>query len=135
MIDENFLKAAVRIKKSYLELTTKLTNYEEYVAKTQELVEDALKKVEAIDKDLHDANKRKNMSNVAVLKELDGLLGKLEEDAKRLESVIDPMNNGIERLAVEETELYRRIKEKHPNLTEDQIVHTVSQRLQKEGLL
>lgn len=135
MIDEIFLKAAVRIKKEYLELITNLENYEQFTKKTQELIEETLGKVEAIDKDLKDVKKRKGMTNVGVLKDLDMLLAKMDQDAKRLESYIEPMNEGIERLAVEEAELYRRIKEKHPKLSDEQIVESVSRRLKQEGLL
>lgn len=135
MIDEVFLKAAVNIKRSYYDLTSNLSLYETYVAKTQELVEETLKKVTEIDDDLHDPKKRKNMKNTSVLNELDVILAKLEQDTKRLEAYIQPMNEGIERLAVEEKELYRQIKDKHPSLTDEQIVESVRERLKKEGLL
>jgi hypothetical protein len=40
----------------------------------------------------------------------------------------------MEKLAKEEMELYRQIVDSHPNLTEDQIVEKVQDRLIKEGL-
>lgn len=135
MIDEIFLKAAVNIKRKYYELTSNLDLYESYVAKTQEIVEEALKKVTEIDDDLHDSKKRKTMRNTAVLNDLDVLLAKLDQDAKRLESYIQPMNENIEKLAIEEKELYRQIKERHTLLTDEQIVNSVRERLSKEGLL
>lgn len=135
MIDENFVRAAIGIKKKYFELTSRLEDYENYVKKTQELIDDALEKVSTMDEDLKDVKKRKNMTNEQVLSDLNKLLLKIENDSKRLENYIKPMNDGIERLAVEEAELYRLIKEKHPNLADQQIVKYISERLSKEGLL
>lgn len=135
MIDEVFLTAAIGIKKKYYQLTSDLTRYEAMVEKTQDLVQNALDKVTAIDSDLHDPQKRKMMSNSSVMKEVDMLLAKLDEDAKRLEEYINPMNEGIEKLAIEEEELYRQITIRHPYLSQDDIVKSVSDRLKKEGLL
>ena len=45
-----------------------------------------------------------------------------------------PLNKEIEKLALEEQELYKQIKSTHPNLTDDQIVESVRQRLINEGL-
>ena len=135
MIDENFVRAAIGIKKKYFELTSRLEDYENYVKKTQELIDDALEKVSVMDEDLKDVKKRKSMTNEQVLSDLNKLLLKIENDSKRLENYIKPMNDGIERLAVEEAELYRLIKEKHPNLADQQIVKYISERLSKEGLL
>ena len=46
----------------------------------------------------------------------------------------NPINKEIERLALEEQELYKQICLNHPDLTEDQIVECVKERLLKENL-
>lgn len=135
MIDDKFLDAAVRIKRKYYELTSNLETYENYLKKTISLMEETLTKVDNIKADMVNPKKRKNMTSVGVLGELEGMMKKLEDDAKRLESYVTPMNDGIEKLAVEEQELYRMITDKHPNLTEHQIVDSVKKRLVKEGLM
>jgi hypothetical protein len=56
------------------------------------------------------------------------------DEGKKLETLIDPINVEIEKLGREEQELYRQIVEHHPELTEDQIVNFVRDRLLKEGL-
>lgn len=42
------------------------------------------------------------------------------------------MNKDIEKLALEEQELYRQIKQKHSNLTDEQIISSVKDRLIQE---
>ena len=62
------------------------------------------------------------------------ILEEVDSEGKRLEDLVDPLNKEIEKLALEEQELYRQIVEHHPELTEDQIVNFVRDRLLKEGL-
>jgi uncharacterized protein YbgA (DUF1722 family) len=61
-------------------------------------------------------------------------LNEVEEEGKSLENLIDPLNKEIEKLALQEQELYRKIKEKHFNLTDEQIIESVKNRLIKENL-
>ena len=49
--------------------------------------------------------------------------------------VLDPLNKQIEKLAKEEQELYEQIKMAHPNLSDEQIVTSVRNRLIQEGLV
>ena len=44
------------------------------------------------------------------------------------------LNKDIEKLALEEQELYRQIKQKHSNLTDEQIISSVKDRLIQENL-
>ncbi len=62
------------------------------------------------------------------------LLNKLTKETEDLENYINPINSDIEKLAIEEQELFQRIKEKHSNLTEEQIVESVRQRLIQENI-
>jgi len=68
------------------------------------------------------------------LKKLLKIIDEVEDEGKRLEKLIEPINLEIEKLAKEEMELYRQILDGHPNLTENQIVEKVQDRLIKEGL-
>ena len=78
--------------------------------------------------------KNKKLDSNEVLREMIDIISGIEDEGKSLEKYIDPLNKEIEKLAVEEQELYRMICEKHSNLTEDQIVESVKQRLEKESL-
>lgn len=132
MIDEIFLVGAVNIKKKYIELTGSLFDYEKRMMVTKAKLDDAIKEIEKIDDEVKN---RKSDGSKDLLSELIGVLEKVEIEGQAIENYMDPINKGIEVLAVEETELYRRICERHPELSEAQIVECVRERLKKEGLL
>lgn len=135
MISDFYLDAAVRIKRKYLDLTLDLSKYETYLDDTMRLINETLDKVGKISKDVNDPKKRRGMSEADVLNNLQGMMKKLEDDATNLEKRINPVNDQIEKLAVEEKELYSSIRRNYPGLTEREVVDQVSQRLRREGLI
>jgi len=52
-----------------------------------------------------------------------------------MEDKINPINERIESLSVEESELWRSMKSRYPAMQDGDIVQQVSKRLEKEGLL
>jgi hypothetical protein len=55
------------------------------------------------------------------------ILDDVDDEGKSLENLVSPLNSDIEKLALEEQELYRQIKERHHALTEEQILESVRQ--------
>ncbi len=135
MINELFLNAAVNIRRTYLNVSTNIGGYKKRVEMTYEKLNDTVKEIEKIQTNMNDKNKRKSMTNEGVLKDLLRILDDVEKEGKALQNYIDPLNDEIERLSIEEKELYRNIVKKHPELTEQQIVECVRQRLIKENLI
>lgn len=136
MIDENFLQSAVRIRRTYLKMSNSMDFYKKAAADVVERLDLTIKKVEDIQKEAEDSKKDKN-SNFSAEASMNKMLKILEEvdaEGKRLENLVDPLNKEIEKLALEEQELYRVIKEKHYNLSDDEIIESVKQRLIKENL-
>jgi cell division protein ZapA (FtsZ GTPase activity inhibitor) len=129
MIDEKFLIAAVNIRKNYIRLTSNVDFYRKRTEKTLEVLDSSLKELERIEKDMKDRNKNSDSINSII-----SVLTKIEEEGDKIEKFIDPLNKEIEKLAIEEQELYRIIVEKHPQLSENQIVESVRKRLEKEHL-
>lgn len=134
MIDEKFLVAAVNIKRKYINVTSDINKYHDRAKKTIEKLESTLKSIEVIQETMKEKAKNKKLDSNEVLREMIDIISGIEDEGKSLEKYIDPLNKEIEKLAVEEQELYRMICEKHSNLTEDQIVESVKQRLEKESL-
>jgi len=134
MIDEKFLVAAVNIKKKYINVTSDINKYHDRAKKTIEKLESTLKNIENIQETMKEKAKNKKLDSNEVLKEMINIISEIEDEGKSLEKYINPLNKEIEKLAIEEQELYRLICEKHSNLTEDQIVESVKQRLEKENL-
>jgi len=136
MIDENFLQSAVHIRRTYLKMSNSMDLYKKSAQKVVERLDETIKKVEVIQQEAEDSKKDKN-SNFSAEGSMNKMLEVLKEvdaEGKRLEELVDPLNKEIEKLALEEQELYRLIKEKHHNLSDDEIIESVRQRLIKENL-
>jgi len=132
MIEEKYLKMSISIRRTYLKLINNLDLYHNRALKVSSNLEETLAKLDTIQENL-DLKDKKPSSKETLDKILD-ILQEVEDEGKKLETLIDPINVEIEKLGREEQELYRQIVEHHPELTEDQIVNFVRDRLLKEGL-
>jgi hypothetical protein len=129
MIDERFLVAAVNIRKKYLSLSDNLDAYRnkaELILGDLELAKNKLSKIE---------NGNYDKENLSGIQQIVDIITDLEETQNGLERFLEPINKDIEKLLIEEKDLYDKICQKHSNYTEDQIVHFVKNRLEKENLL
>jgi DNA repair exonuclease SbcCD ATPase subunit len=131
MIDDNFLESAVRIRRTYLKVSNNMDLYHRRAKEIVEVLENTISKIDNLQNDIKD---KRNISGDSAIKKLLDILQEVEDEGSRLEKLVEPMNKEIEKLGLEESELYRQIKEKHSNLTEEQIVESVRTRLIKEGL-
>ncbi len=134
MIDEKFLVAAVNIKKKYITVTSDINKYHDRAKQTVDKLDTTLKEIEDIKLKMKENAKNKKLDSAEVLESMIKIITEIEDDGKSLEKYIDPLNKEIEKLAVEEQELYRIICEKHFDLTEEQIIESVKKRLEKENL-
>lgn len=126
MIDEQFLQSAVQIRRTYLKLNNNLEFYTKEASKVVTKLEKTISKID----DIQNSKKDSKSSFEDLLK----IMEEIENEGKALEGLVDPLNKKIEKLAIEEQELYRKIKEKHSNLTDEQIVESVRKRLIEENL-
>ena len=135
MIEEKFLVAAVNIKRSYLKLTSNLDFYKRRAEQTLEKLQDAYSQVENLENEIAELKKKKDQNvDPSLTTKVLTILSEIEQEGNKIEKFVEPLNKEIEKLAMEEQELYRVIVESHPNLSEDQIVESVGLRLKKEGL-
>lgn len=132
MIEEKYLKMSISIRRTYLKLINNLDLYHNRALKVSSNLEETLAKLDTIQEDLD--SKDKKPSSKETLDKILNILQEVEDEGKKLETLINPINVEIEKLGREEQELYRQIVEHHPELTEDQIVNFVRDRLLKEGL-
>jgi cell division protein ZapA (FtsZ GTPase activity inhibitor) len=135
MIEEKFLVAAINIKRSYIKLTSNLDFYKKRAEQTLDKLQEAYLKVENLEDEIKVMKKKKdqNLDPNLTSKVLE-ILNEIEEEGNKIEKFVEPLNKEIEKLAIEEQELYRIIVETHSNLSEEQIVEAVRLRLKKEGL-
>jgi predicted nucleic acid-binding Zn-ribbon protein len=132
MIEEKYLKMSISIRRTYLKLINNLDLYHNRALKVSSNLEETIVKLDTIQEGLD--LKDKKQGSKETLDKLLEILQEVEDEGKKLETLIDPINVEIEKLGREEQELYRQIVEHHPELTEDQIVNFVRDRLLKEGL-
>ena len=137
MVDEVFLQNAVRIRRTYLKLSNNMDLYQKKAQQVSDKLEETLTKIEEIEKEAKESRNSKNGSSNGIeyfLNELMKALQEVDDEGKSLEDLVNPLNKEIEKLALEEQELYRKIKEKHFTLTDEQIIESVKDRLIKENL-
>jgi len=134
MIDEKYLQRAIRIRRTYLKLINNMDLYRARATQISENLDKTLKDLDNFQKDLNKKDRKESIDEKALFEKLLKIIDNIEEEGKRLEKLIEPVNFEIEKLAKEEMELYGQILDGHSNLTEDQIVEKVQDRLIKEGL-
>jgi DNA repair exonuclease SbcCD ATPase subunit len=134
MVDEKYLQKAISIRRTYLKLINNMDLYRARALQVSERLDGTLKKIEDYQKELKENSKNPTLNETEVFQKLLKIIDEVDEEGKRLEKLIEPINLEIEKLSKEEIELYRQILDGHPNLTEDQIVEKVQDRLIKEGL-
>jgi uncharacterized protein YhaN len=134
MIDEVFLQNAVRIRRTYLKMTNNMEFYQNKAKEIVDRLDDTLVKIDELQKTVEESKKNSGVGSQGLLNELLSILNDIDIEGKSLEDLVNPLNQDIEKLALEEQELYRQIKEKHYDLTDEQIIQSVKDRLIKENL-
>ena len=132
MIDEIFYQSAIKIRRQYLKITNNMTFYQSKAKVVSDNLGDIIKRIDDIKESTNPDNS--DFSAESAVGELAKILREVEEEAKRLEDMVDPLNSEMEKLALEEQELWRNIKEKHYNISEDDIISSVKERLIRENL-
>lgn len=134
MIDEFFLQNAVSIRRTYLKMTNNMDFYQKRAKEIVDRLELTISKINDIQKKAEEGRAKKENGTMEILNDLVKILNEIEDEGKALENLVNPLNKDIEKLALEEQELYRQIKQKHSNLTDEQIISSVKDRLIQENL-
>jgi predicted nucleic acid-binding Zn-ribbon protein len=130
MIDNIFLKSAIRIRREYLKITNSMDMYKKRAKEVADNLGDIIQQLETIQEQ---ATKREFTSE-NVINDIQKILQDIEDEGKKLESLLDPLNKELEKLSIEEQELWRQIKQKHNDIPDDDIVEFVKNKLISEGL-
>jgi predicted nucleic acid-binding Zn-ribbon protein len=135
-IEEKYLQRAINIRRTYLKMINNMDLYKKRTTEIYNMLEETTQKLNALSKEIEadSKNEKKSINEKDAFEKLLRIIDGVEDEGKRLQKLIDPINQEIEKLAKEESELYRQIVENNPKLTEDQIVKIVQDRLINEGL-
>jgi hypothetical protein len=131
MIDEKFIKSAIKIRREYLKLTNNLNFYKR---KAEDVISNLQNIITKIEKIQNESENKNETNNSNIIMELTTILAQIEQEGRGVESLIQPLNIEIEKLGLEEQELWRNIKNKYPDRSDLDIVEYVKKRLLEENL-
>ena len=132
MIDESFVQAAIKIRRQYLKL---MNNMEMYRSKAKKMVNNLDGIVDRLQNIQVELGKEKSeVTADTAIGEVQKILKEVDYEGKTLEDSINPLNQEIEKLALEEEELWRLIKEKHYGVPEQEIIEYGRKRLIEANL-
>ena len=94
MIEEKYLKMSISIRRTYLKLINNLDLYHNRALKVSSNLEETLAKLDTIQENLD--LKDKKTSSKETLDKILNILQEVEDEGKKLETLIDPINLEIE---------------------------------------
>jgi chromosome segregation ATPase len=131
MIQEIFLKRAYNIRKEYLGIRNNIDDYEKNVKLLLKTLED--KSVDLQDlKDKIDTNKIHDpeMAKFELLK----IMMELEDEINKNDGYINKLNTNIDKLKEDEVSLFRDIKQRYPEMSDQDIKKEVQDYIKKLNL-
>lgn len=128
MIDDQLLESARIIRINFLKLNRDLLNYETEIRGLVSFLEE---KIKILSTDT--TNKIKSMKDKSELsnitKEIIKQIEDIEVEEKKLQKKVSKINSEMERLQKEEILLYDTIKQRYPNLSDNEILQQIQKNL------
>jgi methyl-accepting chemotaxis protein len=128
MIDERFIVSAREIRKEYLHLSNELTKSNENIKVLADFLTEKMSELEDLKTNLSKKVKSKEQL-IDFTKKIFLKISEIEEKEKSLTKRINEINTNLEKLRKEETLLMKKLKEKYPNKSNDEIKNEVHSRL------
>ncbi len=129
MIDTQLIESAQNIRKTFLKLGKELNNYQGDVKKLVDFLQEKLSYLEQYN--------NKNVKNIKndddiskVTKDILSQIEEIEVAEKRIQTKINKINKELEQLNKDEQILYQTIKERYPEMTDEQIIKEIHQNLE-----
>lgn len=128
MIDEQLLQGAIIIRRTFLRLTNELSHYQKDVKDLISFLQEKSKKILEIKE--NGLNRIKTHEEISVVtKKILDEIEQIETEEKRLHSKINRINIEMEKISEDEGVLYNTIKERYPELTDDDIIKEIRQKI------
>jgi len=131
MIQEIFLKRALNIRKEYLSIKYNISSYEKNIRDILTILEEKSVDLNELKTKL-DENKINDpeMAKSQLLK----IMMELESEINNSETFINNLNKNIDKLKEDETQLFRDIKQRYPEMNESEIKNEVQEYIKKLNL-
>jgi len=128
MIDPNLINSAIEIRKKYNKAIDSLTLYEKDVRGIVEFLQKKAKKLEEI-QNVELKKKATKEELERVTKMIVEELTQIESEEDKLARKVESINKDIQKLQKEEEILYKTIKSRYPNLSDEQIIKEIQRNL------
>ena len=123
MIAEQYINEGIRIRKSYIQNLKEILKQEPIIFERKTIFEKLKDDMEAtVTSDINEARK---------ILELNNKLITIEKEIRVIQSIIKPYYDAIESLRTDKDRLYLAIKEKYPNITQDEIEKDIMSRVEE----
>jgi len=123
MIAEQYINEGIRLRKTYIENLREILKQEPIINERKKYfdqIKDQMEKI--VFSEINDVRKTLELNN---------RLMDLDKEIKRIQELIRPYYNTIEKLKTERDRLYVAIKEKYPNITDDEIEREIMQKVKE----
>ena len=128
MIDKIYIESAQNIRREFLRLSNNLEKYETNLKDYIIFLEKASAELE-IFKNI-ELKKAKSSNIQETTDKLLKSVTEIENEEQKILKLIKPINDRIEKLREEENFLFSQIKEKYPNMTDEEIIYEVPSNLE-----
>jgi hypothetical protein len=113
MIAEQYIQEGIRIRKSYIKNLKEILKQEPIIQDRKIKFQELQKEMESIvNSDLNDVRKALQLNEKLII---------LDREMKKVQDIIKPFHDNIEKLRDDKDKLYLAIKEKYPNITQQEI--------------
>lgn len=128
MIDLKFIETAREIRKKYLSLHQQLEHSQNDISSLADFLREKTEEFNDLNENVVKKTKSKE-DVIDVTKKLILKLDEIQQREKSMSKKIDGINEDIEKLKLEEAELFNLIKKKYPKLTNQDIIKEIHSRL------
>lgn len=130
MIDAQLIETAKIIRKNYLSAMKNLDSYESDVRNLANFLTEKMKSLETIRN--VELKKKPNKEHLAeVTKKLAEELNAIEDEEQKLLKKVESINKDILKLQKEEEILYKTIKQRYPNISDDDLKRQIQSHLKE----
>jgi len=121
MIAEQYINEGIRIRKVYIQNLKEILKQEPIIFERKKIFEKL--------KDDMEATVKSDLNEIRKTIELNNKLTTLEKEIKIIQDIIRPYYEKIESLKTDKDRLYLAIKEKYPNITQEEIEKDIMSRV------
>jgi uncharacterized coiled-coil DUF342 family protein len=125
MIDKQYLESAKNIRYEFLNLSKKLDSYHKELTQLFEYLQNVTKELDELN--TKEVSKIKSATDATVIgNKIVKKMEEIESEEQKLIRLVKPINDRIDKLREEENILYKKIREKYPLLSDDEIKKEIS---------